>query len=140
MRAIDSNVLVRYVTQDDAHQFERARRLIEQELDAENPGLVLDVVLVETVWVLRRLYRASREELTDVLKAVLDAPNFVVEDRSAVSGALSSWLSRGGDFADALIVEKAKAAGAVGTLTFDRKAVRVEMELLSGLEDPVLKG
>lgn len=130
MRAIDSNVLVRYVARDDEAQFTAARRLLEDELDAKDPGLVVDVVLVETMWVLRRRYGASREELIGMLRALLDAPNFVIENRGVVNAALTKWQANGGDFADALIAEKAKASGAESTLTFDRKAVRMGMDLI----------
>lgn len=130
MRAIDGNVLIRYVARDDEAQFEAARRLFEDELDAKNPGLVVDVVLVETIWVLRRRYGASREELIGMLRALLDAPNFVIENRGVVSAALAKWQAHGGDFADALIAAKARALGAESTLTYDRKAVRMGMDLI----------
>jgi hypothetical protein len=63
MIGLDTNVLVRYLTQDDPDQAARATRVVEQELTADTPGFIGLVVLVETAWVLQRLYRASAEEI-----------------------------------------------------------------------------
>ena len=130
MKAVDSNVLVRYITADDAAQFEAARILIEEELRPESPGLLIDLVLVETCWVLRRLYSATHPELLSIVRTLLDAPNLVVDCRDAVLDAFASWERHGGDFADALIARRASKAGATTTLTFDRGAARHGMTLL----------
>lgn len=130
MKAVDSNVLVRYVTADDALQFEAARILLEEELSPESPGLLIDLVLVETCWVLRRLYSATHEELLSVVRTLLDSQSLVVDGRDAVLDAFTSWERHGGDFADALIARRASRAGATTTLTFDLGAVRHGMTLL----------
>jgi len=62
MIGLDTNVLVRYLTQDDPKQAARATRVVEEELSENVPGFIGLMVLVETVWVLQRLYGASAEE------------------------------------------------------------------------------
>ena len=127
MIGLDTNVLVRYLAQDDPQQSARASGLIERELNERNPGFVGLIVLVETCWVLKRLYGASHEELRGTVRILLESRQLVVEARASVMRALGV----AGDLADALIVECALEAGCERTVTFDRKASRSGMTLLS---------
>ena len=126
----DTNVLVRYLAQDDPAQSARATRLIERELGERDPGYISLVVLVEVCWVLKRLYSATVAELHETVRDLLEARQLVVERRATVSAALASLGDGSGDFADALIGECARAAGCQRTVTFNKAAVRLGMVLL----------
>ena len=130
MIGLDTNVLVRYLAQDDPVQSARATRLIERELTDRDPGYVGLVVLVETCWVLKRLYGASPAELRDTVRDLLDTRQLVVERRSAVAAALARLGHDAGDMADALVAECASEAGCERTVTFDKSAVKLGMALL----------
>ena len=130
MIGLDSNVLVRYLTQDDLAQSARATRLIERQLSEKEPGFISVIVLVELWWVLKRLYRATRAELKQTVQDLLDTRQFVLEQRGAVIQALKRLDVAAGDIADALIVELARASGCERVVTFDKDADRVGMELL----------
>lgn len=130
MTGLDTNVIVRYLAQDDARQSALATHLVEQELSDRQPGFISLVVLVETGWVLRRAYAATEGEWRATVRDLLDTRQFAVERRDLVDGALTRLGEGGGDFADALIAEAAAAAGCDRTVSFDRGAVRLGMTLL----------
>lgn len=122
MIGLDTNVLVRYLVQDDPDQAARATALIEG-LDDERKGFVTVVVLVELVWVLRRAYDVEPDEVHAVLDRLLRAKEVVVQHADAVRLALRRAAS-GADFPDALISELGAAAGCETTVTFDVQAAR----------------
>jgi predicted nucleic-acid-binding protein len=128
---LDTNVLVRYLTQDDPTQSTRATKLMEQGLSEAEPGYVGLVVLAETAWVLQRLYSATAEEIRETVADLLATSQIVVENRAAVARALT--LSRTGNcaLADALIAASAEVAGCTAVVSFDRGAVRAGMKLLT---------
>ena len=130
MTGLDTNVLVRYLAQDDAAQAARATRLIERELSERAPAFIGLVVLVETCWVLKRLYGATAAELRDTVRDLLDTRQFVIEQRTVVLRAVARLGDGAGDLADALIAEGAAEAGCARTVTFDKQCVRLGMELL----------
>jgi predicted nucleic-acid-binding protein len=127
MIGLDTNVLVRYLAQDDAQQSALATRLIEQDLSASRPGFISLVVLVELCWVLKRLYAATDAELLATVTDVLDAAAFRVEQRGVVQAALAQLgqATKGkAGFADALIATLAIHHGCTQTVTFDRGAAK----------------
>jgi len=101
MIGIDSNVLVRYLAQDDPRQSARATRLLEHEVTEREPGYLSLVVLVETCWVLRRLYAASPDEIRATVRDLLDARQLTVENRNVVARALARLDATACDIADA---------------------------------------
>lgn len=123
MIGLDTNVLVRYVMQDDARQSPRANRLIEA-LTADEPGFVPLVALVELVWVLGSGYQLSREQLAAVLERLLRSKELVIDRADLVMQALVRFSSGAADFADALIERVAAAAGCDATFSFDAGAVK----------------
>jgi predicted nucleic-acid-binding protein len=131
MIGLDTNVLVRYLAQDDPEQAEHATRLVEQELSEDTPGFVGLIVLVETVWVLQRLYRASLEEIRETVADLLASRTLVIESRDIVARALAVSKQETCGFADALIAASALSAGCDKVVSFDRGAVRAGMSLLS---------
>ena len=116
MIAVDTNVVVRLLVADDLKQSARARALF----DAETIWLAKTVIL-ETEWVLRRLYDLDRARVADALSAVIALPNVRCEDEDAVIEALG-WASKGVDFADALHL--ASARGATRFASFDRQLAK----------------
>jgi predicted nucleic-acid-binding protein len=133
--AIDTNVLLRYLLEDDPVQSTKAAKLIGDNRTV----LVTDVVLVETIWTLKgRKYQLDKPELISVLKALFQEPNIRFEDGQATWVALDQYRkSNGADFADALIVNKAKLTASKlnevfeGTYTFDKAAQK-----LPGAKEP----
>ena len=139
MIAIDTNVLLRYLLQDDEKQANKAAKLI---LGTE-PVLITDVVITETIWTLKgKRYNLSKEQIIDVIYALFAEPNLTFEDSQAVWGALKDFtnakpIKSGGktkqaDFPDALIVNKAKHYGQLNKndvsaiYTFDKAALEVD--------------
>ncbi|MFZ4539954.1 PIN domain-containing protein [Propionivibrio sp.] len=135
MIGLDTNVLVRYLAQDDVKQSAIATRLIECELTASHPGFISLVVLVEVCWVLKRLYQASESELVTTVDDFLHAAQFQVEQRELVlttTRKLAAAKHGSVGFADFLIVALAQAQGCSMTVSFDAGAVReAGMTLLS---------
>ncbi len=130
MRALDTNVLVRYLAQDDARQSALATRLLERQLSAADRGLVSLVALLETVWVMESRYGADAQLVGEILSDLLDAPTLEVQDAPAVRAALQNYRQGGVDLHDCLIVALA-ATRKARVLTFDAKAARRPgMELL----------
>jgi predicted nucleic-acid-binding protein len=121
---LDTNILVRFLTLDDPAQFARAARVMET-LSEDDPGFVSVVVLAETIWVLRRVYRQDRAAISDVVQELLSSDSLSLEHPAAVARALSATRDQGADFADALIGAIAADAGCERTLTFDRRAARL---------------
>ena len=124
MIGLDTNVLVRYATQDDGHQSAAAEKLIGA-LTPESPGFVSVIALVESVWVLRRLYDADQGSINTFVKHLLSARELVIENADAVRRALVSTHGSA-EFTDALISQSALAAGCDYTVTFDKRAARVD--------------
>ena len=103
MLGLDTNVLIRYLVQDDRQQFEKARRLIHREAGRGEPVLVSLLVLLEIEWLLRSRYGLSKAEIVAAFSALLDAADLAFEDETAVEYALYSWKDPAADFADSLI-------------------------------------
>lgn len=123
MIGLDTNVLVRYVMQDDPRQSPRATRLIDS-LAPQAPGYVSLVVLVELVWVLRSNYGLARGQVATVLETLLRSKELLIERAETLAQALERFESAGADFADALIERIAAAAGCEATYTFDAGAIK----------------
>lgn len=123
MIGLDTNVLVRYVSQDDAKQSPKATRLIES-LTVDAPGYVSIVSVIELVWVLSGCYASSKSEICEVLETLLRTKEIVVANADTVWKALRLFKAGKADFADCLIERSANEAGCGYTATFDRDAVK----------------
>lgn len=122
MIGIDTNVVVRFLAQDDDVQSPIATRFMSR-LSRERPGFVSTVVLAEIAWVLSRAYRTSREDIAKAVEGLLRSAELVVENADAAYRALGVYrISRGVEFADALIAQTAALAGATESATLDRQA------------------
>ena len=122
MIGLGTNILVRYLAQDDPVQSPKATELIEQRLTEENPGFVSVVAMVETAWVLDRAYGLANHEIAAAIERTLQADVLVVENEQEVFAAMIALREGHGSFADALIGGLGRRAGCTRTLTFDRKA------------------
>lgn len=132
MVGIDTNVLVRYLTQDDPKQSAIATRFIEDRLSAENPGFVSAVTLCEIARVLAMSYGADRKAIRKTVENLLATKQLVIERAELVWKALRASEGAPADFSDALIGQLAIAHGAEKTVTFDRGAARLPgFELLA---------
>ena len=121
MIGLDSNILVRYLTQDDPVQARKANQVIEDALGAGQSLYLNHVVMCELCWVLARAYDYERLELADVVEKVLTAAQFEFEDKNSLWQALAGFRQSGADFADCLIGAKNSAAGCTSTFTFDKR-------------------
>ena len=125
MIGLDTNVLVRYLTQDDPIQSPRATGLIERRLTDEDPGVVSIVAMAETAWVLERIYGLTAKELAAAIERMLEVDVFVVESEQQVFTAMIAVKEGRGSFADALIGTLGIKAGCAHTVTFDQKGLRI---------------
>ncbi len=131
MTGLDTNVLVRYLAQDDPIQSRRATEIVEQRLTTENPGFISLVTVVETAWVLGRIYDLSSQQVAAAIERLLQADTLVLQNEQEVFTALAAVKSGRGAFADALIAALGLWAGCRTTVTFDKKATRLDgFELL----------
>ena len=121
MIALDTNILVRYVTTDDLEQWQLAAGLIEQEGQL---CFLPNIVLCEFVWVLRgKPYQFTRQQIYDVLETIIATPVMEFENRSAVYQALQRMKAGKADFSDYLIGAIAHQAQCSTTYSFDRKLI-----------------
>jgi predicted nucleic-acid-binding protein len=127
---LDTNVLVRYLAQDDARQSAVATRLIEEELSTERPGFVSHVALVELVWVLESCYESTKDEIAEVLRRLLHVKQLVVQDAETIWKSLRRFETASADFADCLIDGVGRTMQCEFTATFDKKAAQAGMRLL----------
>jgi predicted nucleic-acid-binding protein len=125
MIGLDSNILIRYLTQDDPIQSPKATEIMERQLTERNPGFVSIVALVEMVWVLDRAYDLTPGEISRAVERMLQTDVLVLENEQHVFTAMVAFQEGRGAFADALIAELGTRAGCSHTLTFDRKASRL---------------
>ena len=125
MIGLDTNILVRYVAQDDPIQSPKATEIIERRLTEDKPGFVSIVAMVETVWVLERAYGLSAREIAGAIERVLQTDVLVVENEQEVFTAMIALKEGQGSFADAIIAALGASRGCSRTLTFDRKALRL---------------
>jgi predicted nucleic-acid-binding protein len=131
MIGLDTNIIVRYLTQDDRIQSMKATEIIERRLSEENPGFVSIVAMVETVWVLERAYSLAAHEIAEAVERLLQTDVLVVENEQEVFTAMIALKEGQGSFADAVITALGARARCSCTLTFDQKALR-----LAGFELP----
>jgi predicted nucleic-acid-binding protein len=122
MRAVDTNVLVRLITRDDAGQLAAANRFIEQ-----GGVWVSTLAIAETVWVLRTVYGQRADGVQSAIAMLLNHKSLVVQDSDAVAAALDLFRSRPAlGFTDCLMLELARKAGHLPLGTFDRGLGKIE--------------
>lgn len=131
MIGLDTNVIVRYLAQDDARQSAAATRFIERALSPENPGFITGITLCEVAWVLAECYGADRARIRSVVEGLLSSKQLVVDEADLVWKALRAWGASSADLSDALIGQIVAAREGDKTVTFDRAAAKLQgFELL----------
>jgi predicted nucleic-acid-binding protein len=121
MTGLDTNILVRYLTEDDPAQTIAAGRVMDS-FSPYSPGFISLIVLAELVWVLESFYRFTKKEIEQVLETLLRSEELVLERAEIVSQALRMFRGGRADFADCLIERCGRAADCEHTVTFDQKA------------------
>lgn len=125
MLGVDTNVLVRYLVNDEPSQFEKARRLIRRAAVSGEPVLVSLLVLMETEWVLRSRYELPKAQIVGALSALLETDEVTFEDEPSVETALYTWKDSAAEFADCLIGAHNMRLGCSASASFDTKAIRL---------------
>jgi predicted nucleic-acid-binding protein len=123
MIGLDTNVMVRYIMQDDVKQSAKATALIES-LTSDKAGYITLVSVVELYWVLTSSYGLTGQQVAQALEAMLCTKQLVVERADQVMRALRVFAEGKADLADCLIERAAASAGCVQTMTFDVGASR----------------
>jgi predicted nucleic-acid-binding protein len=122
MIGLDTNIIVRYLTQDDPVQSLKATQIIESKLTEEQPGFISLVTMAETAWVLERTYHRSSQEIAKAIEAMLQADSLFIQNEQEVFTAMVALKTGQGGFADTLIAALGLWAGCASTLTFDKRA------------------
>ena len=121
MIGLDTNVLVRYLTEDDPGQARRAAMLLEGVTGSEERLFVSHIVLCELTWVLRGAYGRPKQDVVRALEGLISSAQLLVEDSALAHRALERYRYGKADFADYVVAERAWAAGCSEIATFDRK-------------------
>lgn len=121
MRAVDTNVLIRLITRDDAKQRAAAETFIS------GGAWVSHLVLVETVWVLDAVYALPAARIANAIEMLLDHRQLVLQDPEVVSAALAHYRARPSlGFSDCMVLEVARKAGHLPLGTLDRQLGRLD--------------
>lgn len=125
MIGIDTNVLVRYLAQDDPDQTEIATAFIEENCTKDNLGFINHITLCEMCWVLKRLYKTPKEQLAEIIEQLLRTVQLLVHEPQVIWMALEEFKTDSADFPDCLIAQINLANYCSSTVTFDVKASKV---------------
>jgi len=123
MIGLDTNVLVRYIMQDDAKQSALATKLIEG-LSEDAPGFITLVSVIELTWVLESAFALNRSQIVEVFQRIMSVDVFKLDRVGVIASALRSYGNGKADFADCLIERLSAQAGCDRTMTFDRNAAK----------------
>ncbi len=121
MTGLDTNVLIRYLTQDDPTQARQANAAISESTAQGERCFIGPIVLCELMWVLREAYSRTKADLVNVLDLILATKQFEIGDKDQVREALEAYRAGRADFADYLIGACNRHAGCPETVTFDRR-------------------
>lgn len=131
MKAVDTNVLVRFLVKDDEQQSKTVYRKFKQTEADREMLFIPALVVLETVWVLESVYDATRQEILDSFDQLLLMPILKFEAQSAVRSFVASARENTTDLSDLLIAQSARVAGCECVITFDKTASNFEFfELL----------
>ena len=123
MIGLDTNILVRYIAQDDEGQAAIVNELVDS-LSEDEPGFVSLVAIAELSWVLKRTFKLTRDEVAQAVFRLLSGREIVVQDAILVGDALRFHSQLNSEFSDCLISRCSEAAGCTTVVTFDRKAAK----------------
>jgi predicted nucleic-acid-binding protein len=126
MIGLDTNVLLRYLLQDDPKQTARVNEIFERQLTSLNPGYINLATVLEVVWVLRSLLKRTPDQTAKHVESLLTSDNLEVQNEQQVFEAVFALKRGAGGFEDALIGSLNAWSGCSHTLTFDRGAARLQ--------------
>ena len=124
MIGLDTNILLRYLAQDDPVQSLRATEIITQQLSEQEPGFVSLVTILEVFWVLKSIFKRSRQNLASDIEKLLSADTLEVQNEQEVYNGVVALRTGAGSFEDALVGSLGIWRGCSTTLTFDEDAAR----------------
>jgi len=124
MMGLDTNILVRYITQDDPQQCAKVNALFDKQISQENSAVISKIVLSELTWVLSHAYGYSREQIALVIQQIIITQEFVIEDSESAIKALQDYQTGKAGFADYFLARTHLAMGAKHTVSFDKKALQ----------------
>lgn len=124
MIGIDTNILVRYLTQDDLDQAQIVEQIFNNYATSSNSIFINNIVICELIWVLERGYKYNKEIITKAIKQILSTEEFAFENQELLWLSLNQYSLNKLDFSDALIGELNKNFGCAKTLTFDQAAIK----------------
>jgi predicted nucleic-acid-binding protein len=125
MIGLDTNVLVRYLVQDDTAQARAAAATLEGAASRGETLFLAAITLCELVWVLESAYGRSRAAIAAALEQIARTGDFTLEHADHVRGAVAAYKMTTADFADALVGRINEAVGCAHTVTFDRGMKRL---------------
>ena len=118
---IDTNLFIRYFTNDDPKKADRVDRLLEQAVNGKIELMTAEIVLAEVVWVLESYYELEKARIAEMLKAILSTPGIKVLNGKIVQNALKYYSDKNIDFVDAYIVAVMEKYKIAGIYSFDKK-------------------
>ena len=127
MTGIDTNVLVRYVVQDDAEQTRRATAFVERHCTVQTPGWISCIVLSEFAWLLAKGYKYAKADVVKVLRLLLSTKQLRVESEMQAWLALRDYQQGSADYPDYLTAYRNRQHGCTQTATFDKKAAKHQL-------------
>lgn len=137
MIALDTNVLVRYLVQDDPAQAKLATKFIEKNCTEDEPCFIGQIVLCELAWVMESNYHQDRQQIAHIIEELLQVSQLEVQQPEVVWRALSDYKNSNADFPDHLLARVNQSAGCDCTITFDKKASKQPtFELLTSARKP----
>ena len=122
MIALDTNVLIRYLVQDDPTQAKQSTQFIEANCTEDEPCFIGQIVLCEVAWVLESNYDQDRQQIAHIIEELLQVGQLEVQQPEVVWRALSDYKNSNADFPDHLLARVNQSAGCNYTVTFDKKA------------------
>jgi len=126
MVGLDTNIVVRFVMQDDARQAVVANRIFNEEISPVSKGYIASIVLCEAVWVLVRSFKLNRRNIATAVETLLQASSLEIEHRQCAWDALRDFKNNSADYSDCLLARVNRQNGAPSTLTFDQDASQLE--------------
>ena len=130
MIAIDTNILVRYITQDDLQQAEAAENLLAIYNNKPQSIFINNIVLCEFIWVLEKGYKYTQQQISSTIRIILSTEEFAFEYHNILWLALEKYELKKIDFSDSLIAQLNKHYGFDKTFTFDKAAAENKLFIL----------
>jgi predicted nucleic-acid-binding protein len=128
---IDTNVLLRLLVRDHDGQVKAAERFVNAHCSSDDPGYVSRIVIAEIAWVLKDIYDYDRTQIAGAIRGILNVSQLEIDSADEVHAAVADYERSSAGFTDCLVARLNASAGCEYTVTFDRKAAKLDgFELL----------